>query len=76
MNICSEKIDNTYTSKRKTPHLSSILAHEIKSPLARMEFELEHLKRISSDEEVIQSINNLISDINDIEELTNDILVL
>ena len=75
MNACSEKIDNTYTSKRKTPDLSSIVAHEIKSPLARMEFELEHLKSISSDKETIQSINSLINDVNDIEELTNDILV-
>jgi len=72
MSIYFKKTD--ITPDMGTIDVSSILAHEIKSPLSRMEFELEHIRALTTNNVVIQSVENLMSDINDIEELTNDIL--
>lgn len=67
-NEMGERIENLISSHKD---LTNAVAHELRTPLARMKFELEKLKDFGVDDKTLAGIN---TDLNDLDSLISELL--
>ena len=70
-NIMANKIDNLINENKS---ITNAVAHDLRSPLARIEFELDHIRKGNNDKLLASSIDSISEDINELESLTSEIL--